>query len=169
MVEGLTSRIAPSAESKVNEDNRYAPSTPLVKIAPPGEDEFDKIPETEVRVVRGTLLGFEQTPVGMVAFAGHKRIALDVPEGATLKWQAKTKKHTQLATNMRRVGQYTVWGATGLGAAMLDSAVDRAFDRAAGHSKDRRDADPSWERCDENDFRLFRDVWGGAVNSATAK
>lgn len=138
-----------------------------VKIAERGTDDFEKVAATQVRVARGTLLGFESTPTGIVAFAGDDRISLDVPEGSTLKWQAKTKKHTQLATNIRRVGQYTVWGATGVGAALMDSAADRALNHAANRSESRSRSQPSWERCDEDDFRLFRDAWGGALKSAT--
>lgn len=140
-----------------------------VKIARPGADDFDRIPATQIRVERGTAMGFESTPDGLVAFAGDERICLDVPAGATVKWQAKTKKHTQLATNMRRVGQYSAWGAAGVGAALMDSAVDNAIDRAIGVSNSRRDSNPSSKRCDDKDFHLFRDVWGGALENATQK
>lgn len=143
-----------------------------VKIAPPGDDDFEKIPETQIRVERGTVMGFQTTPTGIVAFAGTERISIDAPDGSTLKWQAKTKKHTQLATNLRRARQYMLWGAGAVGAAMVDSAIDKAFDDVAGSSDAKKQKQPkkAWKpRASDADFHLISDLYWATLKEAAEK
>jgi hypothetical protein len=117
-------------------------------------------------------MGFETTPTGVVAFAGTQRISLDVPEGSTLKWQAKTKKHTQLATNLRRARQYTLWGAGAVGAAMLDSAIDDLLDDVgrSKESKKQKHEQEEWKPHEPDaDFRLFNDLYWATLKDAAEK
>lgn len=122
-------------------------------------------------------MGFETTPGGVVAFAGEQRMSIDVPEGSTLKWQARTKKHTRFSTNMRRVGQYTLWGVAGVGALVLDGVandvIDDAMDRATNEKARRKRGNGTREayksRDHESDFRLFRDLYFGAMKEAAEK
>lgn len=132
-----------------------------VKVAPPGERGFDKVAATEIRVERGTVLGFDSTPTGVIAFAGEASFAMDVPAGSTIKWQAKTKKHTQFATNLRHAGQYALVGVGYLGATMVDSTIDRAIDRAVKPKSSRRTK--GRQDRDKSDFSLFRDVFRDAI------
>lgn len=96
----------------------------VVKVDADGSDAFRKLPETQIRVDRGTVMGFESTPQGVVAFAGNERIWLDIPDGATVKWQRKSKKPTQFAKNMRGVGEAALVTVGAVGVVMVESAFE---------------------------------------------
>ena len=144
-----------------------------VKVASLGEGVFERVPVPRIRVQRGTVMGFETTPEGVVAFAGEERIAIDIPDGATLKWQAKTKRQTQFVKNMRRTGQVALWGAAGVGAMVADGTIDEAIDNGLDRATNTKKRDRREERYEprdhETDFRLFRDIYWATLKEATEK